>query len=321
MKKLILCKEDITDNFISRQSESFSTLDGYVYDDLTGSFSYDNDFDETLPILLNGIKNPNQEERKNSHQKTFYLPKKLQSKKFKNIQFWNQGENHLSEILSLYPQVSASIKGIGKRKANDLFSFLVFLVFRKISILELPLGEDIRETLTKRCKGNNYQGDWSKLSKLLQIENNSYFAKLWIQENFNEREIKGNFLPKGENLFNSLNVSLSAYPVQSKVRKRGYKDKGSRKDPSKIHELSINSNLKIIETRKLEPLTGKEAFVNYLYGITNPAIIVTGEAPSEIEYRKKINKQRNQVQRQELKRIKLLTSKVISYNINSKNDK
>jgi hypothetical protein len=303
--------EEIDDTFICEQTENFSTLDGFVFDYDQGRFSYDNDFDETLPPILIGTKNPNQEERKKQFTRKFRFPRKLIPLRSKNIKFWKEEKSLLSEILSAYPHLSARICGMGTRKANELLSLLVFLNQSGQCLQDLPLGEDLFEIIRKRCVANNYQGDWRLLSKLLQIENHIQVSDYWIKENFNQREISGNLVPKGKKLLESLVIRLTLFPVNKPKRKRGYSDKGSRKDPSKIHELSI-SNQEVKETRTLETLKGKNLLLNFLYGVSNPVKYIENETQSEIDYRKRINQDLNRIRRQEKKRIQSLTGEVIT---------
>lgn len=76
IKKLNKTSEEIDHNFNCDTTDSFSTLDGYVFDSKTGSFSYDTDYDETLPLLLLGVTNPNQEDRQMSKPKKTILSSK-----------------------------------------------------------------------------------------------------------------------------------------------------------------------------------------------------------------------------------------------------
>lgn len=124
----------------------------------------------------------------------------------------------------------------------------------------------------------------------------------------------GNFFPAGERIFNSLIIELTAFPVNRPKRKRGYSDKGSRKNPHEIHDCSISRST-VEFTREVEPLSVKQSLVEFLYGATAPAKIVR-ESQEEIDYRKKINRQINQLRRIEEKRIKSLTGKVVVYRAN-----
>jgi hypothetical protein len=309
MRKLKQTREQLSNDYIQKATEDFSTLDGFVYDCNTGSFSYDNDFDQTFPSILEGVRNPSQEERTKSRPpKQYFMPSQLRNLRKASIQDWDLSEINLTEVLSRYPQISARVGGLGKRKAYEFKALLTFLAFEYKPLLSTTLGSDIFETIKKRCLSNAFEGDWKFLSKLLTLVHSCDMSSYLIKEKHSQREINGNLIPIGRKFFNDLFIELTAYPVTPAARKRGYKDKGSRKDPHEVHDLSTSTS-KISSTRDIEPLTGKQGLVAFLYGVSAPAKIIV-ESTMEINYRKRMNRQLNHFRRQLAKRIKQLSGPV-----------
>lgn len=303
--------------------ETIQLLDGTVYERISwytpeGVYqetihqSYDNDYDETLPLLLSGVKNPNAEDRQRPRQKKkFFLPKQLSNLRVRPLSFWVKGESNLTEILSVYSQVSARVN-IGKTSAYNLLAFLVYLnVEKEITVFQLPLGMEIFETMSRRAKVHAYEGYWGNLNKLLQMQSNLIAAQGHLKFDYHVREIKGNLLPTGRQYYEKLTISLTAYPVNTPARKRGYNDKGSRKDPSKTKEVVDNFSYSI-STRDDSFLTPKQAIYHFLLGPTNP---VKKEYKPQlvVDHQKRMNRLIRQQRREELKRIRSLTGEVKTY--------
>lgn len=303
--------------------ETIQLLDGTVYEriswtDSEGDYqeyihkSYDNDYDETYPLLLSGVKNPNAEDRQRGRKKKkYFLPKKLSKLRVRPLSFWVKGESNLTEILSVYSQVSAKAN-IGKVSAYKLLSFLVYLnVEQKKTLLELPLGIDLYETMCKRARAHAYEGYWGNLNKLLQMQSSLLAAQGHIKFDYSGREVKGNLLPNGREYYDNLTISLTACPVNSPARKRGYNDKGSRKDPSKTKEVVDNHSTKET-TRDDSYLSPRQALYQFLLGPSNP---VTKEYRPQtvVDHQKKMNRLLRKQRREELKRIQSLTGPVKTY--------
>lgn len=295
-------------------SSSFVTLDGYVYDAETNSFSYDNDYDSTVPAIVYGVKNPSAEDRqKSTNGRKFFLPRQLKPIRVKPIQFWEKGSRTLSELESVYPQISIRLKGIGSRKANEFLNLLVYLhLERNQTLKDIPLGEQLRETMEKRARAHQYQGKWKLLSKLLQVEYTKAAFAFVLHEYVSERSIRGNMIPNGATFYSSLKVVLDCKPVTNPKRKRGYADKHSRRLEHEIHELIERTREEVIWTREnLIPETPKKRMVSFLYGNSNPARIVVNEDEEVTAYRKRINRQIKELKQQEKQRIKEMTGPVI----------
>lgn len=309
----------------SSLSYPLATVDGYIVEEhrnrfesrsgelvliqesISYSHSYDNDFDNLVPSILLGVKNPNSEERRNQSPKRKYrFPRSLLKYRDKNIQFWESRQTNLAEMMSAYPQLSFGTK-IGKRKANELLSLFIYIYWKKRP-QEVSFLEDILDSMERRCRANNYQGDWSLLSKVLQLRSSKIALLGFIRENFHKRMLYGNLLPKGEKIYKELTVVISLYPVNAPQRKRGYSDKGSTKFAHETHDLSISSST-VEMTRSNLTLSPDEALLHHLYGVTNPCRKGI-EPASERLYRKKMNQQHNQKRRAEIKRMKSLSSPV-----------
>lgn len=298
-------------------SEQLLTLDGYVIDH--GNISYDNDFDQTLPNLLQGVKNPNEADRKNQRPKQFpRFPRKLLHLQTKNIKFWVERQTNLSEIMSSYPHLSAVLQ-IGRRSANELLALVLCVnIELKIPIQCLPLGDDLFNKIERRCRSNSYEGNWSKLAKLLQTQRSFIANKLFIEESFTSRSLYGNLLPMGRRVLETITLRLTIFPVKRTKRKRGYADKHSKKFAHETHDLSISS-ASVECTRETLELSSHEALVHYLYGYTNPVKEVK-EDQAEIDYRKRINQQLNDQKRKEARRAKGLSSPVKVYKLNTEQE-
>lgn len=271
--------------------------------------SYDNDYDQGLSNILEGVKNPNQADRASGRgPKKVFFPKKLLNFRKKPITFWIESEKNLSEILSLYPALSARIV-LGKLKAKRCVDLIIYLLWKRgLRLSDVPLGNTLFETLERRCFAHNYEGDWALVSHLLQVNCNKVASYLYIKERFPKDELIGNILPNGEKLFNQLIIELSAFPVNRPNRKRGHNDKGSKKSSSTIRE-AVDNFTKIHSTRDELSLSEHQAVVHYLYGLTNPRKII--EEPDGVkEYRRKLNRQQRQKNLKEKERVKALTGEI-----------
>jgi hypothetical protein len=309
MKVIQKFKRELTLEDIENFDEDSITLDGYSLDITNKQFTYDNDFDQSLPSLLIGVKNPNQEEKgKQLPKKQFYLPRSLYKYRKNNIQFWESKQEFLTEIQSRYPQISIKVKNIGNRKGYEFLCLIYYLLKSNRSLFRIPGGEELYETIRKRAKSNSFEGEWKQVSKALQLTRGPKLLNYWFEENYSPRALKGNMLPMGEKFFNQINLIITCYPVKHKMFKRGHRDNGSGKscqDPNK----DIISNTIITQTKELEAYSGKELITNFLYKVTAPLIEIE-ETKLEKEYRKRINKQVNTKRKTELKRIKSLTGVV-----------
>lgn len=289
----------------------FVTLDGYIFDN---HYSYDNDYDQTLPSILTGVKNPSSVERMNNIRLRRSFPRSLLSIRKRKWTEWYQGNNYLSEILSKYPQLSAGLI-VGKKTSHELVSILLTLNWKYNPQKDFPLYEDFLYICENRCRANNYQGKWKLLSKLLQVVSSKVALLGYIRENIHKRELYGNYIPLGQRLIESLEIVVSLYPVNPAQRKRGYKDKGSQKALHEIHDLSISSSTRRL-TRTNLLNSPNESIVQFLYGVSNP-VWIGDESESESEYRKTINRQSNQLRKREKEYIKSHTSKVKTYTLSA----
>lgn len=295
----------------SETEENLILLDGTILDSSGHYLTYDNDFDQTLPNLLQGVKNPDAEERrKGSQGKTKFFPRKLRRFRRKSIKFWIDDENHLSEILSAYPHLSFDLK-MGKRSATELLNLVIYFNWYYGNLHKKIVGRIIFDLCEKRCRANCYQGDWGKLAKILQLQNSTTALYYHVKENFSKRSLYGNIFPTGSKLLEEELCLLTMYPIKRTQRKRGYSDKGSRRDPSKTKN-EIDNIGKVEVTRDTLFLNEKEAILHFLYGVTNPAREeVIGQ--TEIEYRKRMAKEERIRRKKELERIKRLTGPVKVY--------
>lgn len=298
-----------TGNILSETEDTIELIDGSILSSSGHYLTYDNNLDETLPNLLIGIRNPDAEERRKGTVRRKYFPRKLNRFRKKSIKFWVEDENHLSEILSAYPHLSFGIK-LGKRSGTELLSLVLFFNWKvKNNLHRSILGREIFEIAEKRCKANAYQGDWSTLAKILQLQNSPRALLGFIRENFSKRSLYGNFLPNGEKIYNEAICFLSLYPVKTPQRKRGYSDKGSRRDPSKTKNLPDQFGTETV-TRDDLFLTEQEANLHFLYGMTNPTKWKT-VGSTEREYLRRQAKQAREERKKEQRRIKKLTGPVI----------
>jgi hypothetical protein len=300
--------------------ETIQLLDGTVYEKISwispeGEYqeyihkTYDNNYDETLPLLLSGVKNPSAEDRvKSRKKKKYFLPKKLSKLRVRPLTFWVQGESNLTEILSVYSQVSAKVN-IGKVKAYKLLAFLVYL--NKVegkTIFQLPLGAELYEIFERRAKSHAFEGYWGNLNKLLQMQSSLLACQGHIKFDYSDREIDGNLIRTGKDYYENLTISLTACPVNTPARKRGYNDKGSRKDPSKTKEVVDNFSSSET-TRESSFLSPKQALYHFLLGPTNPAT-KEYKPQSVVDYQKRMNRLARQQRRKELERIRSLNGEI-----------
>lgn len=301
-------------DFTKKYQTAFVTLDGYVYDPDNNQYSYDNDLDQTVPAIHQGVKNPDAEVRqKGSSGRKYYLPRQLKSVRLKPIQFWIEGTATLSEIESAYPQISSRIKGLGNRSAQDLLSLLVYLHVRFRRPIEvLPKGLDLVEICERRARAHQYSGKWKKVSKLLQYSEHPALFEEVLKEQSSYREINGNLIPRGKVIYESLKVELVCNPVKNPKRKRGYADNHSRRADHEIHELA-ESRMEVSWTR--DSSKTRNPLVSFLYGSSNPARVVDNESETEKTYRRKINRQIKELKRKERQRQRELSSEVISYRL------
>ena len=303
--------------------ETIQLLDGTVYEKVSwytedGKYqeyihkSYDNNYDETLPLLLSGVKNPSSEDRmKSRKKKKYFLPKKLSKLRVRPLSFWVKGESNLTEILSVYSQVSAKVN-IGKTTAYKLLAFLVYLnVEKKMTIFDLPLGSDLYDSFSRRAKSHAYEGYWGNLNKLLQMQSSLIAAQGHLEFDYSDREKNGNLLPIGRKYYEDLTISLTACPVTHTARKRGYNDKGSRKDPSKTKEVMDNHSTTDY-SRDDSFLTPKKALYHFMLGPTNP-VKKEYRPQSVVDYQKRMNRIARQQRRKELERIRSLNGEVKVY--------
>lgn len=293
-------------------------LDGTIFDSL-GNQTYDNDYDETLNGLLIGVRNPNQEDRrKQISTKRYFFPRKLRPLRQESIQFWVKDENHLSEILSKWSHLSFGLK-LGNRSATEILSLIAYFNWKYGSLTKNLIGKKIFDIAEKRSKAHCYQGNWSRISKILQMQENPIALFGIYKELIPRRELKGNLLPIGEKLFNEKLCRLSCYPVNRPKRKRGYSDKGSRLDPSKDHKTEmtiVGEDVRV--TREGLSLSSKEALVHFLYGVTNPCKKKPKKGILEIEYDKKIARDKKEILRREKQRERQYTSEVRTFFVDPK---
>lgn len=311
MRKISKLKEELNTRDFGNGDEDFYTIDGFVYNSKEGTLSYDNDFDETLPNLLKGVKNPNEADRRNSRpRKKFYFPRQAKKYQIQNIQFWIKRKEILSEVLSRWPQLSIRIRGLGRSTAKDLVALFVYLNSQNIKLLELPGGEEISEIIIHKCKVHLLEGEWRYLASLLQLANAPMLLNERIEERLSSRSINGNYIPRGKQIFEQLlKIELTCFPVNYSNRKRGHRDSHSG-NSVQITKNEYAEKIGTLETtRDLKILSGKDLVLQYLYGYSAPVIEIKLNS-LESEYRKRLNRQRKEKQKRERKRSKSLTSEV-----------
>ena len=332
-KKINKVLDEITiDDF--NQEDSIVTLDGYEVSKFgyetrsdnyhqKGFYTYDNNLDQTVPAIHQGMKNPSAEDRqKNSSGRKYFLPRQLKSKRSKNIQFWKERTDALSEISSRYPQISIRLKGLGNRSAQELMSLYVYILLKEKDFYNIPIiSIQLRDILERRARSHQYQGKWKILSKLLMyhdypaLQEHIFFDE-FLGDRISTRSLYGNILPKGRQIYENLKVELTCDPVKKPSWKRGYRDKNSRKPVHEIHEAITFTREEQKQTREnLTPEHGKVT-LSYLYGGSLPTKYVENESDQVVEYRKRYNKQLKERKRKEKQRIKDLCGPVITYKLN-----
>lgn len=310
MKRIPKLREELTEEELRNQEPDSVTLDGYVFVS-KDVYSYDNDFDSTLPSILTRVKNPDESERrKSAPRKKFFFPRQALKYQVQNIQFWEERKENLSEVLSRWPQLSLRIKGLGRSTAKDLVCLFVYLNHQGKKLLEVPGGEEISEIIISKCKQHLLEGEWRYLASLLQLANAPKLLDERIHQRLTKRDIFGNLLPRGKKIYEQqIQLELTCYPVHYSKRKRGHRDShsGNSAHLTKTEYREPIGKLEI--TRELKILRGKDLILQYLYGYSAPVMepILTD---LEKEYRKRINKQKKQKRKLEEKRSKILNSEV-----------
>lgn len=136
-----------------------------------------------------------------------------------------------SEAKALYPDTSreesfliGGLKNLSAREAMGLI-----LVFPRNSSLYLLILLEIAE----KAYQSQYQGLWIKTQKLCELRSLDLQLYFLFETGFTENEIFGNLLKIGNQRLKRVRIFTPTGPVVYPIRRRGYKDKGSRREESK----------------------------------------------------------------------------------------
>lgn len=144
---------------------------------------------------------------------------------------WFQLKFSPSEAKALYPDTSIEesflIGGLKNLTAREAMGLI--LVFPRTSPLYLSILLEIAE----KAYQSQYQGLWIKTQKLCELRLLELQLYYLFESGFTENEIFGNLLKIGNHRLKRVRIFTPTGPVTYPIRRRGYKDKGSRREESK----------------------------------------------------------------------------------------
>lgn len=185
---------------------------------------------------------------------------------------FTQKENYLSEVESLRSLnlEYKHLRGIGNKSADDLYSVLMFLVW-KTNYLKDPFWDVFTDILQRRAKGNAYQGKWRFISEILEMSSSKIALFGFIKsKNFKKRYFNS-LLTKGERLAATIKCcGVIDDPIRYKQFKRGFSDNRSDKNSSDVNVNQEQEGLYLQAEWDLN-LVGRipseaESITRYIYG-------------------------------------------------------
>lgn len=137
----------------------------------------------------------------------------------------------LAELPSLYSDTEYQIfiNYNGSRQALAVLYVLCFFSYWRTD-------ETIR-TMSHKCFAYNYEGGWKTVQDYLEtkFQTPKEFEQKYISD-FGPHDFFGNFLPLSAKLTRNIRVlQPKSGKVNKPIRRRGYKDKGSRRLPHENH--------------------------------------------------------------------------------------
>lgn len=126
--------------------------------------------------------------------------------------------------------------------AKDALAVLAVLPLVTNGVRNYFQIESLRNHIATMANQYRYQGEWDVVGSLLQTSNSLQVYDTWkvIMSNMNEFDWFGNFLPRMKRAVKALtwkpryvSVVEDTRRVKAPQRKRGYDDKGSRRDSHK----------------------------------------------------------------------------------------
>lgn len=148
---------------------------------------------------------------------------------------------NFSARTSLYPDLELELRVSPEflLSAKDALAVLAVLPLVLPGTRSYFLAESIRNHIATMAVQYRYQGEWELVGSLLQSSNSLQVRDSWvtIMSTMNAFDWFGNFLPRMKRALKALSwkpryisVTQDTRGVKAPQRKRGYDDKGSRKN-------------------------------------------------------------------------------------------
>lgn len=283
------CLETLGSTHPALDSIQLSTIDGYSFYMKNGP-SYNSNFDRILPNEVYGTRDPSSEERREGNRRVrrFYLPRQVKPLQRRNLEFWSKNDKSLAELQSKYPHLRVRI--VWDRLTVTVALGLILKYYTKDfkRLYDSLVGFEILEKLEAESRKHNFQGRWALVGRLIQLSAYPILVQETLEEIYPSKRSRSSLIILAEDFLDKSYIYLNDRAPTSKQRKRGYSDKGSRKESHQNHEpKTLQLWVETANEGRLHPRDAREAFNLYLNGGLLPKKTYTTHGKEFLDIRSK----------------------------------